>query len=65
MLEFIIDLFTAKDISTYYRNIGQMVRYSDYSLTEIEAMIPYEFEIYSAILSKQLQDEKVKKNANG
>lgn len=43
--------------------IGNMVRYSDYTLTEIENMIPYEFEIYSAILMKQLKEEKQKRNA--
>lgn len=62
MFGFIISLYKSKDISNYYRNIGAMVRYSDYSLSEIEAMIPYEFEIYSAILVKQIQDEN-KENA--
>ncbi len=38
-----------------------MVRYSDYSLTEIEAMIPYELEIYTSILLKQLEEEKQKR----
>lgn len=37
-----------------------MVRYSDYTLTELENMIPYEFEIFAAILYKQLKDEKKK-----
>ena len=62
MLNFIISLYTSKNLTDYYQNIGSMVRYSDYSLTEIEEMIPYELDIYSSILIKQLRDEK--KNAN-
>ena len=61
MLNFIISLYTAKNLVQYYQGIGSFVRYSDYSLTEIENMIPYELDIYSTILMKQLQDEK---NAN-
>jgi len=61
MIDFIISLYTAKDISNYYRNIGSMVRYSDYSYDEILNMIPYEMEIYSSILAKQIQEEKNKK----
>jgi hypothetical protein len=41
-----------------YEMIGNMTRYSDYTLTEIENMIPYEFDIYSSILLKQIQEEK-------
>ena len=41
-----------------------MVRYSDYTLTEIENMIPYELEIYSSILIQQLKEEKKKRNEN-
>jgi len=45
-----------------YQSIGIMVRYSNYALYEIENLIPYEFNIYMAILQQQLKDEK-KKNA--
>lgn len=53
-------LYRSKSITHLYQSIGSLVRYSDYSLTEIEGMIPYEFEIYSSILVKQLKDEKKK-----
>jgi hypothetical protein len=42
-----------------------MVRYSEYALSDIEGMIPYEFEIYTAILLNQLTEEKKKRNVNG
>jgi hypothetical protein len=38
-----------------------MVRYSDYTLSEINEMIPYEFDIFYSILVKQLQKEKRQK----
>ena len=60
MLEFIINLYLSKNIVVYYQSIGNLVRYSDYSLSEIENMIPYEMEIFSSILMKQLQEEKAK-----
>jgi hypothetical protein len=37
-----------------------MVRYSDYTLSEINNMIPYEFEIYYSILNKHITAEKQK-----
>ena len=57
---FIVSVYRSKNIVSHYNNIGTMVRYSDYSLSEINDMIPYEFEIYSAILTKQLKEEKAK-----
>lgn len=62
MFNFILSLYTSKDLTDYYQGIGQMVRYGNYSLNEIENMIPYEFEIYTAILIQQLKKEKNKKN---
>jgi len=35
-----------------------MVRYSDYTLAEINGMIPYEFEIFYSILINQIKAEK-------
>jgi len=57
MIDFIISLYTSKDISSYYRNLGAMVRYSDFSYEEILNLIPYELEIFSSILTKQIKDE--------
>lgn len=57
---FILSIYRSKSIVSHYTNIGTMVRYSDYTLEDINNMIPYEFEIYSAILTKQLKEEKAK-----
>jgi hypothetical protein len=59
--DFVISLYKSKNIVNLYKSVGAMVRYSDYSLTEIENMIPYEFDIYSSILMEQIQEEKKKK----
>jgi hypothetical protein len=45
-----------------YESIGALVRYSDYTLIEIENFIPYEFDIYSSILLSQIKEEKKKHN---
>lgn len=63
MFDFILQLYTSKSLTKYYQALGTMTRYSDYTLTEIENMIPYEMEIYSAILIKQLKEEKQKRDA--
>ena len=60
MLDFIISLYLAKDISMFYQGIYTLTRYGDLSLTEIENLIPYEMEIYTSVLNKQLEKEKKK-----
>ena len=51
-------VFSYNNLMNYYSEIGYLVRYSNYSLTEIEMMLPFEFDIFSSILLKQLKDEK-------
>lgn len=38
-----------------------MVRYSDYSITEIKSMLPYELIIYDSLLKMQIAEEKKQK----
>ena len=54
-------MYKSKSIITCYKDIGTFVKYSNYSLTEINEMIPYEFDIYYNILIKQLKDEQAKR----
>ncbi len=63
--EFIIELYKSKSLVDLYESIADFVRYSDYSLTEVENMIPYEMEIYSSILLKQLKEEKKRAKNSG
>ncbi len=36
-----------------------MIQYHNWSLTELENMLPWEREIYSGLLIKHLEDEKL------
>lgn len=41
-----------------------LMQYHKYSLTEIEDMIPFEREIYTAMLIKHLEEEKNRLESN-
>ena len=42
----------------YYQTVFAMVQHHKYSITEIENLIPYERDIYVAMLQEHLQKEK-------
>lgn len=44
----------------YYRMNFSLMQYHKYSLTEIESMIPFEREIYTAMLIQHLEEEKAR-----
>ena len=46
------------DITNYYTLNFQLMKNHNFSLTEIENMIPYEREIYVNLLIKQLKEEE-------
>jgi hypothetical protein len=53
------------DLENYYKLNFSLMQYHKYSLTEIENMIPWERDIYVALLKQHLEEEKLKQQANG
>ena len=54
------------DLENYYRLNFALMQYHKYSLTEIENMMPWERDIYVALLQEHLEDEEQKmKQRNG
>lgn len=43
------------DLAAYYQNIHIVAKNSVYSLTELEDMMPFEFEIYSELILNDIQ----------
>ena len=50
---------------SYFKLNFALMQYHKYSLTEIENMIPWERDIYVALLEQHLEEEKLKQQANG
>ena len=48
------------DLESYFRLKFSLMQYHKYSLTEIENMIPWERDIYVALLKQHLEEEKLK-----
>ena len=46
------------DLENYYKLNFALMQYHKYSLTEIENMIPWERDIYVALLKNHLEEEK-------
>jgi len=53
------------DLENYYRTNFQMMQNYNYSLTELETMIPWEREIYITLLKADLERKKERQNNNG
>ena len=55
------------DLEYYFRLNFALIQYHKYSLTEVENMMPWERDIYVALLKNHLEEEKLKQlqqNAN-
>ena len=48
------------DSMNYYKLNFALMQYHKYSLTEIENMIPWERDVYVALLQAHLEEEKLK-----
>ena len=48
------------DLESYYQLNFSLMQYHKYSLTEIENMIPWERDIYVALLKNHLEEEELK-----
>jgi len=51
-------------LSSYFELNFALMQYHKYSLTEIENMIPWERDIYVAMLQNHLEEEKLKQQHN-
>ena len=48
------------DLESYYKLNFSLMQHHKYSLTEIENMIPWEREIYLALLNQYIEEENLK-----
>ena len=53
------------DLVNYYRVNFALMHYHKYSLTELENMMPWEREIYLALLQQYIEEENLKQQQNG
>jgi hypothetical protein len=49
-----------ESLESYYKTNFQLVQHHKYSLTELENMIPWEREIYVALLKQYIEEENLK-----
>jgi hypothetical protein len=48
------------ELESYFRINFALMQFHKYSLTEIEAMVPWERDIYLALLQQHIEEEKLK-----
>jgi len=53
-----------ESLASYYKTNFALMQYHKYSLTEIENMIPFERDIYVAMLVNYLEEEKQRLERN-
>lgn len=53
-------MLSHEDLETYYRINFALMQYHKYSLSDIENMIPWEREIYLALLENHIREEEEK-----
>ena len=53
------------DLESYFRINFALMQFHKYSLTEIENMMPWERDIYVALLQQHLEEEQLKQQQNG
>ena len=52
-----------ENLANYYKLNFALMQYHKYSLTELEEMLPFEREVYVAMLVKFLEEEKQRMEA--
>jgi hypothetical protein len=53
-----------ESLESYYKTNFSLVQHHKYSLTEIENMLPWEREIYIALLKQYIEEENLKNQSN-
>ena len=51
------------DLENYYQLNFSLMQYHKYSLTEIENMIPWERDVYVALMKNHLEEEELKQKS--
>ena len=54
-----------EDLESYYKVNFALMQNHKYSLTELENMMPWEREIYLALLQQYIEEENLKQQQNG
>ncbi len=54
-----------EDLASYYKINFALMQHHKYSLTELENMMPWEREIYLALLQQYIEEENLKQQQNG
>jgi|MGYP001392345974 hypothetical protein len=54
-----------EDLASYYKINFALMQHHKYSLTELENMMPWEREIYLALLQQYIEEENLKAQQNG
>jgi hypothetical protein len=54
-----------ESLESYYKTNFSLIQHHKYSLTEIESMIPWEREVYIALLKQYIEEENLKNSTNG
>ena len=52
------------NLESYFRSNFALIQYHKYSLTEIENMMPWERDVYVALLQNHIAEEEEKAKAN-
>jgi len=53
------------DLESYFRLNFALMQFHKYSLTEIENLMPWERDVYVALLQQHIEQEKLKQQQNG
>jgi len=53
------------ELESYFRLTFALMQFHKYSLTEIENLMPWERDIYVALLQQHIEQEKLKQQQNG
>jgi len=54
-----------ESLASYYKVNFALMQHHKYSLTELENMIPWEREVYLALLEQYIEEQNLKENLNG
>jgi|TARA_A100001201_G_scaffold18572_1_gene21056 hypothetical protein len=52
-------------LESYYETNFALMQHHKYSLTELENMLPWEREVYIALLQNYLEDQRLKQQQSG
>ena len=54
-----------ESLESYFKTNFALMQHHKYSLTELENMMPWEREIYLALLQQYIEEENLKQQQNG